>query len=392
MAILTTSITLEEVLKWSPLHFAEETGAWAWVERLLQAGVPSRDLSTTKKRLQCPEDAKDIMRRACEEGLVSVLQFALSVDRSLAGRPLDDRQTTPLHVAARHRRETALRCLLAAGADVDAVDTSGRAPLHEAVLTDSAHATRMLLDAGASATVKDGEGMSPKRLAEAHVCISALSVVSDFVQDEPWEQIAQFIMATETGCVERTRRSLVAVSRSDGPAFLQWSVLHWVAMSGSGTAIRTLVASGSDADARGATGETPLHGAAAWGSEAAVAALLECGASVDARDRSGSAPLHYAARTGNLAALRALLAAGADGDARDGDGNTALHHAAAAGAADTVAALLAAGASGRLRNRDGHTAYDMARARGFRNVLGLLYDKAARPPTSATTATEHLPG
>jgi hypothetical protein len=85
------------------------------------------------------------------------------------------RRSGPLHYAADgyingpvwdpKRQVKMIRCLLDAGADVNAPDKNGATPLHRAVRTRCAAAVKCLLDAGADPTLKNKPGSTPFHLA-----------------------------------------------------------------------------------------------------------------------------------------------------------------------------------------------------------------------------------
>jgi hypothetical protein len=85
------------------------------------------------------------------------------------------RRSGPLHYAAdgyiiHHswdpkRQVKMMRCLLAAGADIDAQDKNGASALHRAVRTRCAAAVRCLLEAGSNPTLKNKAGSTPFHLA-----------------------------------------------------------------------------------------------------------------------------------------------------------------------------------------------------------------------------------
>jgi hypothetical protein len=85
------------------------------------------------------------------------------------------RQSSPLHYAAdgyvngpawdAKRQVKTIRCLLDAGADVNAQDKNGATPLHRAVRTRCAAAVQCLFEAGSDPTRKNKNGSTPFHLA-----------------------------------------------------------------------------------------------------------------------------------------------------------------------------------------------------------------------------------
>jgi ankyrin repeat protein len=80
------------------------------------------------------------------------------------------RRSGPLHYAADGYRDAeqqveTIRCLLEAGAEMNAQDKNGAAPLHRAVRTRSSAAVKFLLDAGADPLLKNNPGSTPFHLA-----------------------------------------------------------------------------------------------------------------------------------------------------------------------------------------------------------------------------------
>src|SRR2546427_3391501 len=85
------------------------------------------------------------------------------------------RQSGPLHYAAdgyingpdwdAKRQVKTIRCLLDAGAEINAQDKNGATPLHRAVRTRCAAAVRYLLQAGADPRLKNHPGSTPFHLA-----------------------------------------------------------------------------------------------------------------------------------------------------------------------------------------------------------------------------------
>jgi len=103
---------------------------------------------------------------------IARLLLAAGADPNAA---MNHRQSGPLHYAAdgyvngpvwkAKRQVQTIRCLLDAGADVNAQDKNGATPLHRAVRTRCAAAVKCLLEAGADPTRKNKPGSTPFHLA-----------------------------------------------------------------------------------------------------------------------------------------------------------------------------------------------------------------------------------
>src|SRR6266849_3491093 len=105
---------------------------------------------------------------------VEIAQFLLAAGAD-PNSTMNHRQSGPLHYAAdgyingpdwdAKRQVKTIRCLLDAGADINAQDKNGGAPLHRAVRTRCAAAVKCLLKGGSDATLKNKPGSTPFHLA-----------------------------------------------------------------------------------------------------------------------------------------------------------------------------------------------------------------------------------
>ncbi len=86
--------------------------------------------------------------------------------------------STPLHLAATNPDPTALKILLAAGADPNARDHEGLTPLHMAAYTQHAVHAQLLLEAGADPRAKTNNGRDPTSLARKTRADEVAGVVS----------------------------------------------------------------------------------------------------------------------------------------------------------------------------------------------------------------------
>lgn len=145
------------------------------------------------------------------------------------------------------------------------------------------------------------------------------------------------------------------------------------ARTGNLAAVRALLASGIDVNARVKYDATPLLVAAQENRLAVVQALIAAHADLEAKTSDlGVRPLDAAADRGHDGVVQALLAAHADIDAAENDGSTALSRAAQAGHNDVVRTLISAHAKIDTRNAKGGTPLLIAANEGHLDVVKTL--------------------
>lgn len=256
------------------------------------------------------------LRDAVRRGSASEVQalLAAGVDPNLLVDNSSRNGVTLLHVAADLLLDgwekaagadpAIVRALLAAGANTEVREATGRTPLCYAAYAGRVAVVRELLAAGADVNARTTSGknslMEVARRGHGSVLEMLLAAGAD-------------------------------------PAMGREKPLAAAAFRGQAAVVSALLAAGVAADARDAAGRTALMYAAMQGHAAVVSAVLEGGADVNARDPQGDTPLLFTAYSQCgardtqvppercISTVQALLAAGADPGARDArHGRTAL--------------------------------------------------------------------
>ena len=297
--------------------------------RLGARGPGSEDLDRMTSPTYCGYWHKPSFRRAATpEDYARCLEEGADVfSRARDGNPA-------LHGAASLDAVVTAR-LLAFGAYVNALNTSGTTPLHNAVASRNPATVSVLLEAGADIDAAEQYGDTPLtkalgRLRSAPVAVTelALQLLAAGANanqrgeygDPPLYKAAQYGGATLVGALLE--------AGADPNALTEYgeSAIEAAAESAEPEVIRLLVAAGAGVNNRSpADGSFPLHKAVAGdGAYLRVAALLEAGANPDVQDAKGDAPLHLAASGGDTAVVSLLVGAGAGVNALNGNGETPL--------------------------------------------------------------------
>ncbi|KAL9485361.1 hypothetical protein ACSS6W_004150 [Trichoderma asperelloides] len=254
--------------------------------------------------------------------------------------------TTALHWAAQNGHEKVLEILLKNSAEIDSQTQSGETPLHWAAMKGRAGAITLLLDKGANLERKCSVQFTPLcaavfggKEAGAKILIERGADLSVTVN----RGCSLLYLAAESGSVELVQLFLGKGFDIDATNSIGRSPLWATAQSYSRMRddVVKLLKEEADVSQREVdTKETALHGSTYWGNNAALRPLLESEAEVDARNEDGKTALHIAAEMGHKAILEMLLEKGADATAKTTAGETALKLAAWGGHEATVRHLL----------------------------------------------------
>ena len=274
---------------------------------------------------------------------------------------VDQQGQTPLHVAIgptkRHVRCVA--ALLNVRADPNTANVVGQTPLHLAAARGSPDVLAALVTAGGDPNARDDSDRTVRDWARTHAAFADTRLLDSLGVGVPdnWNTVEFFATAT----AEDVMAALAAGARIEVQDDEGLTPLHLAAGYGPAESVQVLLDHRADIGARNTEGQTPLHLAAENDSAEVLQALVAAGG-VDhaARDADGWTPLHVAAAIGSPEGVKILLDAYADREARDHVDRTPLHLAALYGNATAILVLLGAGANRAARTKGGRTPLALA--------------------------------
>ena len=179
----------------------------------------------------------------------------------------------------------AVRTLLDARADVNAVQPDGTTALHWAGERDAIEIVQLLIRAGAYVKATNRYGATPLWLASLNGNAATIGVLLEAGADPSAasdEGETALMVAARTGKVDAV--NLLLARGADPNVKEQWrgqTALMWAAAEGYAPVIETLVARGADVGARSNGGFTAILFAAREGRIAAVDALIKAGADMN---------------------------------------------------------------------------------------------------------------
>jgi len=252
---------------------------------------------------------------------------------------------TPLMYAARQNARDAIRALIAARADLDAVDPDGTTPLVLAVINAHYDAAALLLDAGANPNVADAHGMTPLYAAvDMHTldetpgrpaptqtdAIDSLGLITRLLEkganaNAPLTSpvLPRVHNPGDSVLGEGATPLMRAMRKADSAAtrlLLEHGADPALAMKGGVTA--AMIAAGFGGQVRFA--EYNPHSGTEGDAADCVQLALAHGARLDAVTDTGQTVLHLAAAQRGVEFITVLIQRGADPAARDAQGRTPL--------------------------------------------------------------------
>jgi ankyrin repeat protein len=291
----------------------------------------------------------------------------------------------PLHIAVDSGRCQMVKFLLSSGANTASVDNCYNTALHRASSRGCTDCISALIDAGAEVNAKGQDGKSPLSFAASHGHVSAMNLLLSLKADVEFQSLlsndlhpaqASWLYrqfgAIESFVDEGKRGELMFDARDYGV-----SPLTMAAMTGSISAVETLLKAGANINGAGKRNIRPIHGATYAPNKETLLYLLKNGADRWKCTEGGNSILHTAAQYGNLDAMEYLVSTGSDLADRNHDLEQPLHLAARHGQHDAVRMLLKLGASIESSDTKGCTPLIRATSSGRQAVVELLLENGA---------------
>ena len=280
---------------------------------------------------------------------------------------------TPLMIAAKRGLPEMVKTLLGAGDNPNAADGSKETVLMHGASSGNAHVLRALLEAGAQVNARSKSGNTALMAAAATgnpSLVEQLLRAGANVKAKGWKNTTallagsmgelafEYVNMGESHAeildevIDRAKvvRLLIGAGASVDDANDEGENALFTIYE---EAVRELIKTRIDINARNNDGETPLI---ATVSSEVAAVLVRAGANPDLTDPNGQTALMHGAKSNYVENLKVLVKAGAKLDLQDNEGSTALMLCAEKGLEDSVAVLVNAHAQVNLRDNQGLTA------------------------------------
>ena len=301
-----------------------------------------------------PEDVNncELLRVAVEKGYVKIVEELLKygTDVNKLYQSTYGRYYMPLHFATKNEQEEVAKLLISYGADVKALDETGKPPIFYAVQNADIKVTELLLNN--KADVKDNPELL--NIAVWNGCREIVEVLLEHGAD---------VNTTD----ESGRTALHFTAAGKDREFYGVRLSKYPDINVKGEIARWLLSRGANVNAQTKKGKTTLHAASGTGYVKVVEALLQYNADVNSKSKTDITPLHLAARNGHIEIVKLLLKFGASIDSKDNCGMTELHYACKEGQKHVVRALLEHGSDINIMTGNNQTPIDFAVA-GIRST------------------------
>jgi ankyrin repeat protein len=256
-----------------------------------------------------------------------------------------------LHQAVWNGKLDVLVDLLAAGADVNALDATNKTPLHlAAILSQTAIVQALINTPGINLNATS----IPDMMTPLHFAV--------YARDKT-----------------KVDMLLAAGANPNAPNIDKETPLHIAAKKNLPQIIQTLLNAQANPLLQDIDNMTPLHIAARWDSAEAADILVKASVSPNVQNRQLKTPLHIGVDNDRKKIVQTLLSLKANPNIGDDCRNTPLHFAARFNLTKMAEILLINGAFPDALNHNGRTPLYIAVLEGNPIIIGILLDFGANP-------------
>ncbi|UKZ92780.1 uncharacterized protein TrAFT101_007716 [Trichoderma asperellum] len=292
---------------------------------------------------------------------------------------------TPICLAAKNGYEDVFKLLIDAGALINPTESEHKMPLSLAIMERHKNIVKLLLENGAKIDEKDSSiGKSPLSLAASITDQSILRLILEHKAEahanDPKITETPFLSAIMDGNQDYVQSCLKQQLRLYEAALDYYTVtpLSLAVLNGHGDIVKLLLENGAQAGEI-YYGLSLLSLAISNGHHDIAELLLKNGTDAEATiDSSGRKPLSLAILNGHRDIVKLLVKFGAKADTKDEDGGTPLFLAVFQKQEDVVTFLLESGPEVNLKDANDFTPLHMATLNGHEGIATLLLASGAK--------------
>ncbi|XP_050430101.1 ankyrin repeat domain-containing protein 17 isoform X3 [Adelges cooleyi] len=294
------------------------------------------------------EEGESLLSLACSAGYYELAQVLLAMQANVEDRGIKG-DCTPLMEAASSGFVEIVRLLLAHGADVNALSSTGNTPLMYACAGGHVDTVKELLNYEANVEDHNENGHTPlmEAASAGHVMVAKILLEHGAginTHSNEFKESA-LTLACYKGHLEMVRFLLAAGADQEHKTDEMHTALMEASMDGHVEVARLLLDSGAQVNMPTDSFESPLTLAACGGHVELALLLIERGANIEEVNDEGYTPLMEAAREGHEDMVSVLLSKGANINAQTEETQeTALTLACCGGFLDVADFLIKNGA------------------------------------------------
>lgn len=260
-------------------------------------------------------DGRPMLMLAAQSGKQSVIKLLVSADADIDAT--DNQLRTPLFYAYEY---AVAKLLIRRGATINKRDSNGDTPLIHAVTRGKTNLTRALLEANADTTLRGSKGKTAKELA-GELTKKRPEMLQVFANKDNRRKLFHAIRNRDFTTAEKLLGEEVSADTQDPATGV--TVLMYAADRGDIKIVNLLLGKNASIDTQERNGRTALMFAVHNNHTNVVRTLVQADANIDAEDNHHWTPLMHAARLGRKAIVQYFLQNKANTTIQNDDGNTA---------------------------------------------------------------------